>query len=82
VPLDNNHLENLMRSWAMGRKACLICDSELVGQQAAVVMSLVPPAKLKGHDPWAYLRDLLTWLPTHLNNKIDELLPHRWSPSD
>ena len=45
---------------------------------AAVVMSLVQSAKLSGHDPWAYLKDVLTRLPTHLNSRIDELLPHLW----
>ena len=40
VPVDNNHIENLMRPWAMGRKAWLFAGSELAGQRAAVVMSL------------------------------------------
>ena len=42
----------------------------------------VQSAKLNGHDPWAYLKDVLTRLPTHLNSRIDELLPHRWQPMD
>ena len=81
LPVDNNHIENLMRTWAMGRKAWLFCGSELAGQRAAVVMSLVMSAKLYGHDPWAYLKDVLTRLPTHLNSRIEELLPHRWAPA-
>jgi transposase len=80
VPLDNNHLENQMRPWAMGRKAWLFAGSELAGQRAAIVMSLVQSAKLNGHDPWAYLKDVLQRLPTHLNSRIEELLPHRWQP--
>lgn len=78
VAIDNNHIENLMRPWAMGRKAWLFAGSELAGQRAAVVMSLVQSAKMHGHDPWAYLKDVLTRLPGHLNSHIDELLPHRW----
>jgi hypothetical protein len=78
VPLDNNFIERQIKPWAMGRKAWLFCGSELAGQRAAVVMSLVQSAKLNGHDPWAYLRDVLARLPTHLNSRIDELLPHRW----
>ena len=70
LPVDNNHIENLMRPWAMGRKAWLFCGSELAGQRAAVVMSLVMSAKLNGHDPWAYLKDVLTRLPTHMNSRI------------
>jgi hypothetical protein len=62
------------------RKAWLFAGSELAGQRAAVVMSLVQSAKLNGHDPWAYLKDVLTRLPTHMNSRIEELLPHRWQP--
>ena len=65
----------------MGRKAWLFCGSELAGQRAAMVMSLVQSAKLNGHDPWAYLKDVLERLLAHPNHRIDELLPHRWSPT-
>jgi transposase len=78
VPIDNNHLERQIKPWAMGRKAWMFVGSELAGQRAAMVMSLVQSAKLHGHDPWAYLRDVLQRLPTQLNSRIEELLPHRW----
>ena len=78
VSIDNNHIENQMRPWAMGRKAWLFCGSELAGQRAAMVMSLVQSAKLNGHEPWAYLKDVLERLLAHPNKRIDELLPHRW----
>jgi transposase len=80
VQIDNNWIENLVRPWAMGRKAWLFAGSELAGQRAAIVMSLLQSAKLHGHDPWAYLKDVLTRLPSHMNSRIDELLPHRWQP--
>ena len=81
VSIDNNHIENLVRPWAMGRKAWLFAGSELAGQRAAMVMSLVQSAKLHRHDPWAYLKDVLERLPMHPNHRIDELLPHRWTAS-
>lgn len=80
VNVDNNHCENLIRPWALGRKAWLFAGSELAGQRAAIVMSLVQSARINGHDPHAYLNDVLTRLPTHLNSRIDELLPHNWQP--
>lgn len=46
--------------------------------RAAAVMTLIPSAKLNGHDPDAYLKGVLTRPPTHKNNSIDELLPHNW----
>lgn len=42
-------------------------------------MSLIQSAKLNGLDPYEYLRDVLTRLPTHKANRISELLPHRWA---
>jgi hypothetical protein len=54
--------------------------SELAGQRAAVVMSLVQSAKLNKIDPWAYLRDVLARIHTHPASRIDELLPHRCQP--
>jgi transposase len=81
VPIDNNHVENQMRPWGVGRKNWLFIGSQLAGERAAVVMSLLQSAKLNGHNPWAYLKDVLTRLPTQLNSRIDELLPHRWQPA-
>ena len=43
-------------------------------------MTLIQSAKLNGHDPYAYLKDVLTRLPMQKNNAIDELLPHNWTP--
>ena len=45
---------------------------------SAAVMSLVHSARLNGHDPYAYLRDVLERLPTQPASRIAELLPHRW----
>jgi hypothetical protein len=56
----------------------MFVGSEFAGQRAAMVMSLVQSAKPNGHDPSAYLRHVLRWLPTHLNSRPEELLPHRW----
>jgi transposase len=82
VALDNNSIENLIRPWAMGRKAWLFAGSEMGGERAAAMMSLLQSAKLNGHEPWAYLKDVLTRLPCHLNSRIDELLPYRWVPQN
>ncbi|MBS0451911.1 MAG: IS66 family transposase [Proteobacteria bacterium] len=81
VALDNNHLERQIKPWAMGRRAWMFVGSELAGQRAAIVMSLVQSARMNGHDPWAYLRDVLQRLPTQPNSRIEDLLPHRWQPA-
>jgi hypothetical protein len=76
--VDDNHPRKPDPPWAMGRRAWLFAGSQLASQLAAVLMSLVQSAKLNGHDPWAYLNDVLTRLSTHLNSRIDQLLPHNW----
>ncbi len=81
LPIDNNWAENQIRPIAIGRKNWLFAGSLRGGQRAAAVMSLVQSARLNGHDPYAYLKDVLTRLPTHKMSQIAELLPHRWQPS-
>tara|TARA_A100001391_G_scaffold32743_1_gene17553 strand:+ start:806 stop:1069 length:264 start_codon:yes stop_codon:yes gene_type:complete len=77
-----NRVENQIQPWALGRNNWLFADSLRSGQRAAVaVMSLIQSAKLNGHDPYAYLKDVLSRLPTHKNSAIDELLPHNWTPA-
>ena len=49
----------------------------MAGQPAAAITS-VQSAKLNGLDPYAYLKDVLTRLPTHKASDIDALLPHLW----
>lgn len=44
-------------------------------------MSLILSARLNGHDPYAYVRDVLERLPSQPASRVDELLPHRWKPS-
>ena len=80
LPLDNNWVENQIRPVAIGRNNWLFAGSLRAGQRAAAIMSLIQSAKLNGHDPYAYLRDVMNKLPTWKNHQIGELLPHNWSP--
>ncbi len=52
----------------------------MVSRRAAAITSLIESAKLNRHDPYAYLKDVLTRLPTKRARDIGELLPHRWDP--
>jgi transposase len=79
LPPDNNHIENRIRPIALGRSNWLFAGSLRGGQRAAAAMSLIQSAKLNGHDPYAYLKDVLERLPSHPASRIEELLPHRWS---
>jgi transposase len=81
VPIDNNAAENAVRPLAIGRKNWLFVGSQLAGERAAVVLSLIESAKLNGHDPWAYLKDVFERLPTLKQRDLAQLLPHNWQPS-
>ncbi|MBU4609898.1 IS66 family transposase [Achromobacter sp. GG226] len=81
APIDNNWVENQIRPWAMGHSNWLFAGSLRAGQRAAAIMSLIQSARLNGHDPYAYLKDVLTRLPTQKNHQVGELLPHRWTPA-
>ena len=82
VPIDNNWVENQIRPWALGRSNWLFAGSLRSGQRAAAIMSLIQSAKMNGHDPYEFLKDVLERLPTQRASAIDELLPHNWVPAD
>jgi transposase len=81
VPIDNNAAENAIRPLCVGRKNWLFVGSQQAGERAAVVMSLIESAKLNGHDPWAYLKDVFERLPTLKQRDLAQLLPHNWRPA-
>ena len=81
LPIDNNWVENQIRPIALGRSNWLFAGSLRAGKRAAAVMSLVHSARMNGHDPYAYLKDVLERLPTQPDSYIQELLPHRWQPA-
>ena len=39
-------------------------------------MGLIQWARMNGHDPYAYLKDVLPRLPTQQASEIERLLPH------
>jgi hypothetical protein len=74
-------VENQIRPIAIGRSNWLFAGSLRAGQRAAAIMSLIQSAKLNGHEPHAYLSDILERLPTQPASRVAELLPHRWQPA-
>lgn len=78
---DSNRIENLIRPIALGRKNWLFASSLRAGQRAAAIMSLLQIARLNGHEPYAYLKDVLERLPTRPSSAVHDLLPYRWQPA-
>jgi hypothetical protein len=80
--IDNNASERALRAVAVGRKNWLFAGSDAGGQTAAVLYTLTQTCRRHGIDPFAYLRDVLTRLPTSSSNDpaaLAALVPHRWA---
>src|SRR5437660_9210880 len=75
LELDNNAAERALRAVALGRKNYLFAGSDRGGESAAAIYSLIGTAKLNGIDPESYLRNVLSRIPDHPINRIEELLP-------
>jgi transposase len=79
LSIDNNFAERAMRPIAIGRKNWLFVGSELAGQRAAVLTSLIASCKNNFVEPWAYLQDVLSKMPYGLGEgSLQELLPDQW----
>lgn len=81
LEIDNNAAERALRSVVLGRNNWLFAGSPRGGRAAAVLYGLIASAKRHGLDPFAYLRDLLARIPTHLQRDIQQLFPDRWKQS-
>jgi transposase len=79
LSIDNNAAERGMRSIALGRKNWLFAGSERGGKSAAIAYTLIETAKLSGVDPQAWLTNVLSRIADHKINRIDELLPWRYT---
>jgi transposase len=78
LTIDNNVSEREMKRIAIGRKNWLTIGSPRGGATAAVLMSFTSTCHRLGVEPWAYLQDVLTRLPSLSAGQVGELLPDRW----
>src|SRR5215472_9975451 len=75
LEIDNNAAERALRAVVLGRKNYLFAGSDAGGERAAAIYGLIGTAKLNGLNPEAYLREVLSRIPDHPINRIEELLP-------
>jgi hypothetical protein len=80
--LDTNCVENAIRPSALGKKNWLFVGHPEAGQRMAVLYSVILSCIRHGKEPLAYLRDVLSRLPSFTNqDDLGPLLPSNWQPA-
>lgn len=79
VEIDNNQVENAIRPTAIGKKNWLFIGEAEAGQRSAILYTIIEACRRRGLDPWAYLRDVLTRLPTLTNRQVKDVTPDAWA---
>jgi transposase len=64
LSVNNNRIDNQIRPIAISRNNWLFAGRQRAALRAAGVTSLIQSARMNRHDPYGYLRPLLTRLPS------------------
>lgn len=79
IPMTNSLDERTIRPFAIGRKNWLFSTSVTGAESSACAYSIIETAKANGIDPYKYLVQIFTYLPSQdiFNDKeiLDEFLP-------
>lgn len=81
LEIDNNRIENAIRPTAIGKKNWLFIGDGQAGDRSAVLDTVIESCRRRGIDPFAYLRDVFTRLPTMTNWQVKDLTPEAWAKS-
>jgi transposase len=79
LEIDNNQVENAIRPTAIGKKNWLFIGEANAGERSAILYTIIECCRRRGIDPQAYLRDVLTRLPSATNWNVNELTPENWA---
>jgi len=79
IEIDNNVVENAIRPTAIGKKNWLFIGEAQAGERSAILYTIVECCRRRGLDPYAYLRHVLTRLPSSTNWQIADLTPEAWA---
>lgn len=75
LEIDNNLVENSIRPVALGKKYYLFAGSHNSAELTAMIYSLLGTCKLKGVEPFQWLKNVFEVLPDWKFNRLEELLP-------
>jgi hypothetical protein len=76
LPIDNNYCEQQVRTFVIGRKAWVFCDSKIGATASANFYSLVMSARANDVEPFEYLVYVFEHLPSATTvEAFEALLP-------
>ncbi|MFY0611006.1 MAG: IS66 family transposase [Hyphomicrobiaceae bacterium] len=86
IEVDNNHCENAIRPFVLGRKAWLFADTPTGATASARLYSLIETAKANRLEPYTYLARVFEELPAAIaaddDDAINRLLPWNVAATD
>jgi transposase len=79
IEIDNNLVENAIRPTALGKKNWLFFGDADAGERSAIIYSIIESCRRHGIEPYTYLHDVLTRLPSMTNRQIKDIVPKAWA---
>ena len=79
IEIDNNLVENAIRPTALGKKNWLFIGDANAGQTSAILYTIIENCRRLKIDPFTYLRDALTRLPSMTNWHVKDITPEAWA---
>jgi transposase len=79
IEIDTNLVENAIRPTALGKKNWLFFGDAEAGQRSAIIYSIIESCRRHGIEPYTYLHDVLTRLPSMTNRQIKDVVPKAWA---
>ena len=79
IEIDNNLVENAIRPTAIGKKNWLFIGDAAAGERSAIIYTVIESCRRRGLDPFAYLREVFTRLPTMTHWQVKHLTPDAWA---
>lgn len=79
IEIDNNLVENAIRPTALGKKNWLFFGDADTGERSAIIYSIIESCRRNGVEPYTYLCDVLSRLPSMTNWQIQEITPKAWA---
>lgn len=82
LEIDNNIAERALRCVAVGRRNWLFAGSQVGGERAAAILTVIETCKANGVEPQAYIADVTAKIAADWPaSRWDQLMPWNWQPA-